>query len=1253
MKGKVFLGQYLIWVIVLLGQLHGYKSCIQKERKALLELKQYLISISEEGQSDYVLTTWTNDTKSQCCRWEGVKCSRTSGRVTKIAFGDLFLKESSFFNLSLLHPFEEVQSLDLSECAFSALFDDIEGYKSLSRLRKLEILDLSSNEFNNSIFPFLNAATSLKTLFLGFNKMDGPFPVKVFCGMKNLQELYLSGNYFSGQVPQCLGSLNKLHVLDLSLNQLSGNFPSSIGEMKNISFLDLSHNKLSGVLPRPLFTGCFSLQILQLSHNQLGGDVLPGQTNLTSLAVLRMDNNLFTGEIGDGLLTLVNLSVLDMSNNLLRGSVPILIPNSSDMFMLLLSNNLLEGTLPSSLLANQHLNFLDLSGNLLSGALPSYDSSMYGIKLFLHNNSFTGEIPRTLLNLLFLDVSVNDFNHNFPENIGWILPSLRYINFKDSGSLCIYLRRGHTSTRKFNKASSAATSLTTLFLRGNKMDGHFPAKELRDLTNLKLLDLSGNNFSGSIRVRDMTPLKQLKALDLRGNKFSASTDLQGICELKNLLELDFSKNKLVGNFPLCLTSLTGLRVLDLSSNQLTGTIPFALGNLKSLEYLSLFDNNFEGLFSLGSLTNLSELRVLKLSSKSNSFQVVSESSWKPKFQLSVISLRSCILEKVPPFLRYQKELHEIYLSDNRISENFPSWLLANNTNLEILHLKNNSFTSFQLPSSGHSLIFLDVSVNKFNNLFPINIGWILPSLRYINISNNGFHGELPSSLGNMKGIEFLDISHNSFHGKLPRSFLEGCYSLTILKMSHNKLSGEILPKATNFTDMLVLSMDNNQFTGNIGQGLRSLRYMLLLDISNNNLTGVFPSWFGDFPYMNALLVANNMLEGEIPTALFNITYLQLLDLSANMLSGSIPPRLNSTNQVALFLQDNNLSGSIPNTLLVNIRILDLRNNRLSGNIPELINTQNINILLLRGNNLSGRIPRQLCALRSIHLLDLANNRLNGSIPLCLGNTSFGSFCLGKENASYSYDVGMAFTDVFPSSTPDSTSTGNVGTYVKSLLVLDQFSMDYEAATQTKIEFATKHRYDAYMGGNLRYLFGMDLSENELSGEVPVELGGLLELYALNLSHNYLTGAIPKSFSGMKNMESLDLSFNRLQGHIPPQLTELSSLAVFNVSFNNLSGVIPLGKQFNTFDSQSYLGNPLLCGKPTNMSCESNNFHEPDNGVEAEETTIDMVSFYWSLAAAYVTILLGIFTSLSFDSPWSRLWFYNIDAFIHKAGNFLC
>ena len=172
-----------------------------------------------------------------------------------------------------------------------------------------------------------------------------------------------------------------------------------------------------------------------------------------------------------------------------------------------------------------------------------------------------------------------------------------------------------------------------------------------------------------------------------------------MCELKNLQELDLSQNNLVGQFPLCLTSLNGLRVLDLSSNQLTGMAPYTLSRLKSLEYLSLFDNDFEGLFSFGSLSNLSKLKVLKLYSKSNSLQLYLETSWKPKFELSVIVLRSCKLKKVPHFLLHQKELRQVDLSENQISENFPSWLLANNTKLEVLLLRNNSFTSFQLPES--------------------------------------------------------------------------------------------------------------------------------------------------------------------------------------------------------------------------------------------------------------------------------------------------------------------------------------------------------------------------------------------------------------------------------------------------------------------------------------------------------------------------------------------------------------------------
>ncbi|CAL9240621.1 unnamed protein product [Arabidopsis halleri] len=907
MEWKVLLGQYLIWVMLVLGQLYGCKSCTEKDWMALMDLKKYVVSTSIEGLSDFVLTDWTNDTKNDCCFWEGFECNSTSGRVIELSIDFTFCKENSLLNLSLLHPFEEVRRLHLSNSelgsgfGLSGLFDDVEGYKSLKRFRNLEILDLSSNKLNNSIFPFLNAATSL----------------------------------------------------------------------------------------------------------------------------------------------------------------------------------------------------------------------------------------------------------------------------------------------------------TTLFLQSNNMDGSFPVKELRDLMNLELLDLSVNRFNGSISI----PVK--------------------------------------GQFPLCLTSLAELRVLDLSSNQLTGKVPSALGSLKSLKYLSLFDNDFEGYFSFGSLANLSNLTVFKLSSKSNTLQLVSESSWKPKFQLRVMALRSCNLEKAPHFLLHQKDLRHLDLSNNIMSGTFPSWVLANNTKLVVLLLQNNSLTSFELPTSAHNLLSLNLSVNNFNHLFPENFGWILPHLQYMNLAMNGFQGNLPSSLGNMKNIQYLDISHNSFYGKLPRSFVKGCYSLEFLKLSHNKLSGEIFPESANFSRIWGLSMDNNLFTGKVRQGLRSLTSLYMLDISNNNLTGVIPSWIGELSSLSALLISNNLLEGEIPVSLFSISSLRRLDLSANSLSGDIPPHVKSTYGLVLLLQDNNLSGVIPHTLLANVKILDLRSNRLSGNIPEFINTRNISILLLRGNYLTGRIPRQLCGLSNIQILDLGNNRLNGSIPSCLRNTSFG---LGKEDTSYDYDYEMTSSFV---------SSLHADFYFKSLLKLEMFGMDYEAGAQTKVKFATKHRYDAYMGGNLKLLFGIDLSENELSGEIPVELGGLMELQAFNLSHNNFSGVIPNSFSGLKNVESLDLSFNRLHGRIPPQLTDLSNLAVFKVSYNNLSGVIPEGRQFNTFDTQSYLGNPLLCGQPTNTSCDNNNFQEAGNEVEADESLIDVVSFYWSFGAAYVTILLGMLASLSFDSPWSRAWFYIVDAFVHRVRKLFC
>lgn len=124
MEGKFFFGHCLIWVMLLLWQIHGYKSCILKERKALLELKDYLISKSSEslvgsvlkarpeepdleyGEAIPVLSnyeTWTNDKKRDCCRWNGIKCNRTSGRFIGLSVGSVCFREpNSLLNLSFL-----------------------------------------------------------------------------------------------------------------------------------------------------------------------------------------------------------------------------------------------------------------------------------------------------------------------------------------------------------------------------------------------------------------------------------------------------------------------------------------------------------------------------------------------------------------------------------------------------------------------------------------------------------------------------------------------------------------------------------------------------------------------------------------------------------------------------------------------------------------------------------------------------------------------------------------------------------------------------------------------------------------------------------------------------------------------------------------------------------------------------------------------------------------------------------------------
>ena len=86
---------------------------------------------------------------------------------------------------------------------------------------------------------------------------------------------------------------------------------------------------------------------------------------------------------------------------------------------------------------------------------------------------------------------------------------------------------------------------------------------------------------------------------------------------------------------------------------------------------------------------------------------------------------------------------------------------------------------------------------------------------------------------------------------------------------------------------------------------------------------------------------------------------------------------------------------------------------------------------------------------------------------------------------------------------------------------------------------------AWLGNltNLRHLF---LDGNRLSGVLPAELGNLTNLTGLGLSGNELSGTLPESLGNLTNLGQLDLFDNELSGILPASLVNLTNLKWLNL-----------------------------------------------------------------------------------------------------------
>ncbi|KAI5317589.1 hypothetical protein L3X38_037296 [Prunus dulcis] len=417
-------------------------------------------------------------------------------------------------------------------------------------------------------------------------------------------------------------------------------------------------------------------------------------------------------------------------------------------------------------------------------------------------------------------------------------------------------------------------------------------------------------------------------------------------------------------------------------------------------------------------------------------------------------------------------------------------------------------------------------MNYFGGVFPCFIG-SLEKLKYLNLSGLSFVRVIPPNLGNLSRLLYPDLSVGNLETDLQwLATLSSLKYLNLGGMNLTKTTSYWLPTVNMLPSLVELYLHSCSLPM-LPLTLASINFTSLsvLDLSGNKFTSTIP------PCLRYLELWDNSLQGSIPKLIRNLTSLEEFNLEWNQISGIIPESLRELSSlVSLHIFGNAWEGPIPHHIgqvMPNLIYLDISMNSLSGSILQFLG--------LSSNNFSGEVP-SLKNCRNLRILDLGDNKFSGPILASI-----------RESMPNLYILSLRF------------------------------------------ELVSKGRVFVHDYGSILYLVtSVDLSDNKLSGEIPMGLTSLIKLGTLNLSMNHLTRNIPANIGNLESIETLDISLNKLSGSIPQSMVNLTFLNHLNLSHNNLSGKIPMSNQFKTFvDLSIYEGNPGLSSCPLPIVCQDN------------------------------------------------------------------
>nr|GMC88334.1 receptor-like protein 12 isoform X1 [Ipomoea batatas] len=992
----------------------------------------------------------------------------------------------------------------------------------------------------------------------------------------------------------CNNSTDHVTVLDLhaplddygnyAVEQLSGHKVSpSLLELKHLNYLDLSYNYFQGS-PIPEFIGSFKrLRVLSLMDAGFSGTIPPQLGNLTNLRVLNISGDYFNLN-----LKITNIEWLSLLSSL------------RSIYLSYVDIDLIESS-KSRVTLPPFLEQLQLPGCELHGSLPfSLNSSSPVLSIVDFSNTHiyinTSSVFHLLRNaskkLTTIDLSGNYFADTIPDHAFGDMEILENLYLDD------------IITDGIPKSFWNLTHLRILSMIGNHLNESI-AELFQGLLkdsgkSLQILDLHWGEFTGELPAdinTRFTSLRELRAHDnqLNGSNFRLPSSLE---------YLDLSYNTITGQIP-DLSHALSLSVLDLSDNQITGQIP-DLSHALSLRKLNLYRNQITG--QIPDLSHALSLSVLDLSDNQITGQIPNLSH-----ALSLRELRlsqNQITGKISD-LSHALSLEVLALSHNQLQGGLPE-TIGKLSKINMLFASSNSLEGVVTEAHFSNLTelqYLDLSFNVALS-FNMSSNWVPPfQLYHLLLANCKIGPEFPKWLHTQNNIVHLDISSSDIADIIPNWFWNFSQGYKYLNLSYNKIGGR-LPYLQNESSLNVIDLSSNNFWGPIPIFINS-NPISTLHLSNNKFVGLI-SFLCSIISSHTISIdlSYNQFSGEIPNcwnnSLFNLV---ILNLANNNFSGNVPHSLGSLYGLqSLHFRNNKFIGELPSSLqnCTSLKVMDFGGNEFAGKIPSWIGRSLTNLLIvsLRHNKFYGEVPSSICQLNSILILDLSKNILIGEIPHCFYNFTY----LMKNSRSIGNTVEFL----------NENSTERFNFYIENILIQWK-NQDREYKKQ------------------LGLLKSIDLSSNQLIGNIPEELSSLKGLISLNLSKNHLIGKIFPTIYQLENLEVLDLSRNQLSGEIPIGLARLNYLAVLDLSSNFLSGKIPTGTQLQSFDVSSYAENIGLCGDPLPKCSayippqnKNNDFQEGDNFLDR--------GFYISMVLGFSLCFWGIVVTLMLKDSW-RIAYY--------------